>query len=126
MQLYNFRNSGTGSRILLLGFYPRYNLKSRSPYCVERTSPGASLRVEASERKIDLRLFAMMYYTKSYANDSNPARQSTENASLWATIEGVEMARLAVIAFKQGSDIVADSIISDGESEIGRHCDIVM
>ena len=82
--------------------------------------------MEASERKIDLRLFAMMYYTKSYANDSNPARQSTENASLWATIEGVEMARLAVIAFKQGSDIVADSIISDGESEIGRHCAIVM
>ena len=49
-----------------------------------RTSPAASLRVEAaSERPIDLRhlQLARMYYTNCHANDSNPARQSTENAS---------------------------------------------
>ena len=48
-----------------------------------RTSPAASLRVEAHERPIDLRhlQLAMMYFTKCHANDSNPARQSTENES---------------------------------------------
>ena len=48
-----------------------------------RTSPAASLRVEANERPIDLRhlQLAMMYFTKCHANDSNPARQSTENES---------------------------------------------
>ena len=39
--------------------------------------------MEANERPIDLRhlQLAMMYYTKCHANDSNPARQPTENAS---------------------------------------------
>ena len=48
-----------------------------------RTSPAASLRVEANKRPIDLRhlQLTMIYYTKCHANESNPAWQSTENAS---------------------------------------------
>ena len=39
--------------------------------------------METNERPIDLRhlQLAMMYFTKCHANDSNPARQSTENES---------------------------------------------
>ena len=43
-----------------------------------------------------------------------------------AIIEGLEMARLALVAFKQGSDIVADSSISVKETEIGRSCALSM
>ena len=59
------------------------NQRLRIAFNAYRTSLAASLRMKANKRPIDLRhlQLTMIYNTKYHAIDSNPARQSTENAS---------------------------------------------